>query len=227
MNLRRLVAVAPVVLGVAAVAAIVWRVDTNGWGSLVWLGMAIAVPVIRAPFAKANQENVVTERRAQGVERWLLAAVGLGAGAVPFLHLVTGVAAFADYDLPDWATAIGVVVAVVGLWLFWRSHVDLGRNWSVTLEVREEHTLVTGGVYRRVRHPMYSAIFVLYLATPLLVHNVIAGFAGLVAFGIMYIVRVPHEEAMMRDLFGDEYERYSQRTGRLVPTATRPDERLG
>jgi protein-S-isoprenylcysteine O-methyltransferase Ste14 len=47
---------------------------------------------------------------------------------------------------------------VIGLWLFYRSHADLGTNWSITLEIREQHRLITQGVYRRIRHPMYSAL---------------------------------------------------------------------
>ena len=49
---------------------------------------------------------------------------------LPLTYLVTPLFRFADYILPDWATAIGAAVQVPFLWLFWRSHVDLGRNWS-------------------------------------------------------------------------------------------------
>ena len=55
--------------------------------------------------------------------------------------------------------AAGLVCLAAGLWFFHRSHADLGTNWSLTLEVREKHQLVTGGIYRRVRHPMYMALF--------------------------------------------------------------------
>ena len=54
---------------------------------------------------------------------------------------------------------------VIGLWLFYRSHADLGTNWSITLEVREGHRLITQGVYRGVSHPMYSAL-ALYSVRP-------------------------------------------------------------
>ncbi len=48
---------------------------------------------------------------------------------------------------------------VAALWLFWRSHADLGRNWSQAFELRKGHELITHGVYRVVRHPMYAAIW--------------------------------------------------------------------
>jgi protein-S-isoprenylcysteine O-methyltransferase Ste14 len=101
----------------------------------------------------------------------------------------------------------------VGLWLFHRSHVDLGTNWSISLELRENHQLVAHGVYRRVRHPMYTALF-LYLVLP----NWLAGPAYLVTFGLLFALRIRAEERMMRDEFGVAHEGYVARTKRLIPS---------
>ena len=103
------------------------------------------------------------------------------------------------------------------LWLFYRTHKDLGRNWSVTLEVREQHMLVTSGVYSRVRHPMYSAFWLWALAQALLLPNWIAGPAGLVGFGTLFFLRIGREERMMSETFGDEYRRYVEQTSRVLP----------
>ena len=103
------------------------------------------------------------------------------------------------------------------LWLFYRTHKDLGRNWSVTLEVREQHALVTDGVYRHVRHPMYSAFWLWAIAQALLLPNWIAGPAGLVGFGTLFFLRVGREERLMYETFGEEYRRYVARTARIVP----------
>lgn len=69
----------------------------------------------------------------------------------------------------------GLVCLAVGLWLFPRSHADLGTNWSITLEVREQHQLVTEGMNRHVRHPMYLALLVYSVGQALVVPNWIAG----------------------------------------------------
>ena len=103
------------------------------------------------------------------------------------------------------------------MWLFHRSHADLGTNWSITLEVREGHRLVTGGVYRRIRHPMYTALFLYCLGLALAVPNWIAGPSYLVAFGLLFALRLGPEERMMRETFGREYDDYAARTQRLVP----------
>jgi len=52
---------------------------------------------------------------------------------------------------------VGAVTFAVALWLLWRSHADLGRSWMGTLAIKEKHALVTQGVYRHIRHPMYAA----------------------------------------------------------------------
>ncbi len=81
---------------------------------------------------------------------------------------------------------LGTAVFAVSLWLFFRVHKELGRNWSDLLEVREKHVLVTDGLYRYVRHPMYTAFFMWAVAQLLLLPNWIAGPAGLVGFGILF-----------------------------------------
>jgi protein-S-isoprenylcysteine O-methyltransferase Ste14 len=112
---------------------------------------------------------------------------------------------------------VGILTLIFGLWLLHRSHADLGANWSNTLEVRERHALITHGVYRRIRHPMYAALLAHGLGQALLVPNWIAGPSFLLPFAILFGVRVGSEERMMRDEFGRGYQEYITRTDRLLP----------
>ncbi len=209
-------------LGAAALLALaVLRWRDHGWGALVWLAAFIAMCAIRTPHSLRNRANVVVEARKDAVELVLLASMFLAMMVLPLLHLATDVFRSADYVLPDWTIWVGAITQVPFLWLFWRSHADLGRNWSPGLEVREGHALVTHGVYARLRHPMYAAIWISALAQPLLIHNWIAGFLVVPAFAAMWFLRVPHEEAMMCARFGDAYGIYSQRAGRLWPRTLR------
>jgi protein-S-isoprenylcysteine O-methyltransferase Ste14 len=136
---------------------------------------------------------------------------------LPVLYLFTPLLAFADYRLPPFAPWCGAGIMAAGLWLFWRSHTDLGQNWSVTLEVRKGHTIITRGVYRWIRHPMYASIWLFSLAQGLLLENWLAGWSALVTFAALYFVRAPREEQMMCDVFGEDYRDYMRRTGRLFP----------
>jgi protein-S-isoprenylcysteine O-methyltransferase Ste14 len=187
------------------IAEIIW-----GLGCVAWF-------VIRFPHARrARRTRVVGGDR--GVREMALLAISFaGLGVVPFVYTITGWPAFADYAFRPPLAVLGALVFAAALWLFVRTHHDLGRSWSVTLEIREAHALVTRGVYARVRHPMYSAFFLWAIAQALLLPNMIAGFSGLIGFGILFAGRVGHEEAMMLKTFGEEYRAYMARTKRIVP----------
>jgi protein-S-isoprenylcysteine O-methyltransferase Ste14 len=141
---------------------------------------------------------------------------------LPVLYLATPWLAFADCTLPPAAPWCGAALMVAGLWLFYRAHADLGRNWSVTLELRERHQLITSGVYRRIRHPMYASIFLFSIAQGLLLANWLAGWGALVTFAVLYLIRTPREERMMCEAFGDQYRAYMRHTGRLWPRLMTP-----
>src|SRR6266511_2222684 len=143
--------------------------------------------------------------------------LGERTGILPFVYVISNAPQFANYPFRPWQAWLGAAVFAASLWLFYRTHKDLGRNWSVTLEVREQHALVTTGVYRRVRHPMYSAFWLWALAQALLLPNWIAGPAGLIGFGTLFFLRVGREEALMIETFGEEYRRYMARSWRLLP----------
>jgi len=105
----------------------------------------------------------------------------------------------------------------MALFLLWRSHADLGLNWSATLRIRQEHSLVTDGIYRHIRHPMYAAHLLWAIAQGLLLENWLAGWVFLVTFVPLYLLRVTKEEKMMLEQFGLEYRLYISRTGRIIP----------
>jgi protein-S-isoprenylcysteine O-methyltransferase Ste14 len=85
------------------------------------------------------------------------------------------------------------------------------------LEITTQHALVTEGVYRRIRHPMYASMWLWIVAQALLLQNWIVGVAGVVGLVPLYLIRVPREEQMMLDHFGEDYQAYVARTGRIVP----------
>jgi len=146
----------------------------------------------------------------------LVSVAGVGM-IVPLLYLFTPWLDFANYNLPGWSGWVGTAVFAGAIFMLWRSHADLGRNWSATLRIAGQHSLVTNGVYSRIRHPMYTAHLLWAIAQGLLLANWIAGWAFLVLSIPLYIVRIPKEERMMLEHFGEEYRSYISRTGRLIP----------
>lgn len=194
------------------------------WSLAYVIGLVIFV-VIRAVFARpADRQKKVIER-VDAKERVLVALMGVGHVLIPLLYFVTAWLDFADFRMPAWLPWIGSVVMVLSLWLFWRSHEDLGLNWSVSLQVREGHELIRGGVFSWIRHPMYASIWLWGTAQALMLENWLAGWGTLVPFALMYYIRVPREERMMCEAFGDEYRDYMASTGRIVPGRIFPRRR--
>ncbi len=125
---------------------------------------------------------------------------------------------------PTWSRWIGVGLGVVSLpWLVWVHH-TLGKQWSTNLQLREKHTLITGGPYRRIRHPMYTALFSFFVGLTLVSASWLVVLLVMVSVFVLY-ARIGKEESLMIEEFGDEYRRaYMQCTGRFLPRFTRrPD----
>lgn len=178
---------------------------------------AITIFIIRLPYWwLARSTRIVVDRKTVR-ERILLAFLSVGMGALPLVYIFTSRLNFANYRLPSWAGQIGAVILATSLWLLWRAHVDLGRYWSHSLQLRQGHQLITSGIYKHIRHPMYASGWLLGIAQALLLQNWIAGLSGLVSFTLLYFLRVPREEQMMLDQFGEEYQSYMNRTGRVIP----------
>ena len=178
---------------------------------------AVSWFVIRLPHQRRSWKTATRINQRSTREKLLLMCSFMGLGIIPAVYVFAHVPRFADYPFQPAFAWIGAILFAAALWLFFRVHKELGRNWSDSLEVRETHALVTHGLYRHVRHPMYTAFFMWALAQAFLLPNWIAGPAGLVGFGILFLLRVGREEQMMLETFGDEYRDYMNRTARLIP----------
>lgn len=183
----------------------------------IYLISVLTMGLIRLPHLRGVGKEEILLSRKSVLEMFLILQFGLAAFVLPLVAIFTRELSFADYELPEASKWIGAALCGWALWLFLRSHATLGLNWFVSLELRKGHELVTTGVYRRIRHPMYAAIWGWCLAQPLVFHNWIVGWAFSVSFGLMYFLRVPREEQMMVEHFGQEYVRYMARTGRVIP----------
>ena len=189
----------------------------NPWiAKAVVLVATVVMMAIRAPHGHRSRSVKVAKSHKTPLETGLLVLAWVGF-FVPLIWVASPAFWFAEYPLRTGPLVAGVMCFVIGLWLFYRSHADLGTNWSITLEVREGHRLITQGVYRGVRHPMYSALALYSVGQALVIPNWVAGLSNLVAFAVLIALRVGAEERMMAQQFGNEYAAYTARTKRLVP----------
>ena len=189
----------------------------NPWiAKAVVLAATVVMMAIRAPHGRRSRRVKVIKSHKTPLEAVLLILAWVGF-FVPLVWIASPLFSFAEYPLRRGPLILGVMCFVIGLWLFYRSHADLGPNWSMTLEIREQHGLITQDVYRRIRHPMSSSLLLYAVAHALVIPNWVAGPSNLVAFAVLFTLRVRPEERMMLEQFGDEYTAYMARTERLVP----------
>ncbi len=167
-------------------------------------------------FRYKKQANVDNEK-SRPLDITLDMLAFLGWQIIPLIYIFGSSLDFANYNRPNWIGWLGALLLVDAVFLYWRAYADLGTNWSPKIETRENQQLVTNGVYKRLRHPVYAAMWLWCAANALLLPNWIAGFAITATFLPLYVTRVPREEAMLLETFGTEYQDYMNRTGRIWP----------
>lgn len=112
-----------------------------------------------------------------------------------------------------WAgVVLGALTAALLVWTFR----TLGTNLTDTVVTRREHTLVTSGPYRWVRHPFYVAFALATTANSLVAANWYLFACGATAFALL-VLRTRTEEQKLVERFGDAYKQYMERTGRFLP----------
>jgi len=184
---------------------------------IAWVVMAVGWFALRIPHVRRSRKTPVALDAMDISERLRLAISLTGLGLLPFAYVIFGEPAFARRLFHPALAWAGVVAAIAALVMFHLTHRALGRNWSVSLQMRQDHKLITDGVYARIRHPMYTAFWLWAMAQALLLPNWVAGCSGLLGFGTLYFLRVGPEEQMMLARFGEQYRLYIARTGRLLP----------
>jgi protein-S-isoprenylcysteine O-methyltransferase Ste14 len=135
----------------------------------------------------------------------------------PLVYLINPAwMAWSKIGLPEWARWLGVgigVLCVMGIyWLF----SSIGSGITPTSATRRQHTLVTSGPYRWVRHPLYTVGSSMFISFGMMADNWFIAALGVLAF-IAMAIRTPQEEANLVEKFGDEYREYMKRTGRYFP----------
>jgi len=181
------------------------------------IGLILYLFGVYGPSARQYKKRRITDNRMRKLDIFLDGFTYMGWQVIPVIYVLTSWLDFANYSLPVWAGRAGVVIFAATLFLLWKAYSDLGRNWSPTLQITDNHLLVTQGIYQYIRHPIYAGLWLWGIAQPLLLQNWIAGLGLLVTFFPLYFLRVPYEEKMMHETFGKEYQEYVDKTGQIIP----------
>jgi protein-S-isoprenylcysteine O-methyltransferase Ste14 len=186
-------------------------------GKVAWVVFMASWYLLRRPFDRRVRRARLTVDRRKGADTIRLIISATGLGIIPFVYVATGQPRSASYPASPFLFVAGICTAITALILFRLTHKALGQMWSVSLQLKQDHKLITTGIYKRLRHPMYTAFWLMALTQALLLPNYVAGLAGLVGFGFLFFSRIGPEEAMMEEAFGEEYHRYRARTWRVLP----------
>lgn len=184
---------------------------------IIYLALWIVFSLIRFPYAKKHKHSKKIKTVRPGIERFLVFINFIGMGLLPLFFVIVPTPNVLVIHLPGWAVICSVIILALSLALFHFIHKSLGNNWSPILEIQEEHQLIKSGIYKSIRHPMYTQIWIWVIFQGLVLQNWLVEVYGVVAWLILYVIRVPEEEKMLIDEFGDEYKEYISQTGRVFP----------
>lgn len=135
----------------------------------------------------------------------------------PFVYLINPAwMAWSKVGLPEGVRWLGVGIGVVGVFGIYWLFSSIGSGITPTSATRKEHTLVTTGIYRYIRHPLYTFGASMFVSFGMMADNWFIALLGILTF-IAMAIRTPKEEANLVEKFGDEYRAYMQRTGRFLP----------
>ena len=110
----------------------------------------------------------------------------------------------------------GIALCIVGLAFCIWARFTLGQNWSGSVTLKGGHELITRGPYALVRHPIYTGLLTMFVATVLVLGHV----AGIIAMPLVFVsiwIKLRHEEKLMLQKFPDQYAAYQRRVKRLIP----------
>jgi len=119
--------------------------------------------------------------------------------------------------LPDWIFYIGIFLMLLGVLVRQYAIAILGRFFSLTVQISEDHKVVENGPYRLIRHPSYTGILITFIGLGLAAQSWGAVLVLLLFFGISFGYRMHVEERTLLSGLGRDYASYMKRTKRLIP----------
>ena len=112
---------------------------------------------------------------------------------------------------------LGIIIFMLGSIIFLTSRIHLGRFASGKLKIQEDHKLITTGIYKYVRNPIYFGGLIGVLGMGLAFRSLVVVSVALVLDTYVFIKRILREEELLEAEFGDEFTQYKKKTKRIIP----------
>ena len=183
----------------------------NPVATVLVFGPLVGSVVLESRRFRGDGRRRYADRTYRQLQVWQLAGLILG---VLGARLLPGAA----LPGPEWLwPAFGCAVSLSGVTLRWWAIRTLGAWFTRDLQVGANHGVVVNGPYRRLRHPSYTGAILMFTGVGIGLGNFVSLAACLVLPTVGYLLRIPHEEALLRSELGDPYADYASHTRRLVP----------
>lgn len=111
---------------------------------------------------------------------------------------------------------VGLTLFIFGLTVALIARFTLKRFYSSTLLTRKDHQLITHGIYRFTRHPIYLGVLMACMGPPVYAPSLF-GFLIILVLIPIFLNRIRIEERMLTEEFGDAYQAYRKATSKLIP----------
>ncbi|MBN1132833.1 MAG: isoprenylcysteine carboxylmethyltransferase family protein [Bacteroidales bacterium] len=192
----------------------------NSIEKIIYLSLFLLFLIVREYFKARYRKIDYKKSKVKVIDVVLLAFNGI-AMIIPLIYVFSAVFDFANYNRPSWINIIGIIILIIATICLWMSHRDLGSNWTPTLGIKTDHELVKKGIYKHIRHPMYSAHIIWAIGQMVILPNWIAGFSFILFAVLVPLLRIRDEEDLMIGEFGEAYKEYIHETGSILPRIKR------
>lgn len=178
-------------------------------------GLSISI-YFRRTAQKGSQDKI--NRRQEGKITMFMLRIG---GLMIWLSVISYIlypaaVSWSLITVPSWVLWIGAAASAVSVILLVWMFTSLGKNITDSVSIREEHSLVTSGPYRYIRHPLYVFGALLFFSISVIMGSWFIPLIGIPTYAIL-IYRTGIEEEMLTERFGEKYTQYIERTGRFFP----------
>jgi protein-S-isoprenylcysteine O-methyltransferase Ste14 len=190
-----------------------WDAKTAAeWCARLWTVLAVVWLVARIGIKKAKQRESSSE--------FVLHAIPVLVGFV--LLFAKGNWGWLNYrGLPDvpaiWMTGLALTMLGIGISIWAR--LTLGRNWSSVVTLKQGHELIRTGLYRWIRHPIYTGLLLAMFGTAMCKGH-LRGWIGVAIVAATFYFKARREERFLRQEFGAGFEEHARQTGMFLPKLT-------
>src|ERR1035437_2204776 len=176
--------------------------------SLVW----VLSEVVLIVSARWNRRSALPHDRGSRTLLWFVIGTGIAAGTA-----IQAVSA-ARIRIPEpWLLGISLLLIVGGFVIRWTAILTLGRFFSTSVAIHDDHRLIRTGLFRLVRHPSYSGLLLLFLGMGLSFGNWLSFAVIVIPFLAALLYRIQVEESSLVEVLGQDYVEYCKSTKRLLP----------